>query len=63
MTGYYITAFVHTAYRVPRLTDDQKLDKFLRSLWAPIPEKVLMADITTFTNACHAIERAAAFIE
>lgn len=44
------------------MIEDEKLDHFLQGLSAVILKNVLMADITFFTDACQASERAAAIL-
>lgn len=61
MSGY-ITAFIKAAQRVMDLSEEEKLDRFLRGLRANVLEKVLMADVTSFADACRAAERASAIL-
>lgn len=44
------------------MTEDEKLDRFMRGLQAPFLEIVLMADVTTFADAYPTAERVAAVI-
>ena len=61
MTGY-ITAFRRAAQRVTNLSNEERLDKFLRGLKPQILERVLQVDPADFESACRAAERAAAVL-
>ena len=61
MTGY-ITAFRRAAARVSGLTDDERLDRFIRGLQPKILDRVLQADPIDFESAARIAERAASIL-
>ena len=51
-TSTYITRFIQLCLRIPGITDDEKLDRFLQGLKPPVRTECMMRRVATFAEAC-----------
>ena len=58
VTGY-IDRMKRIAQKLPNITDDELLDRFIRGLCTNIQKEVLKEDPSTFEKACLIAERCA----